>query len=205
MSFFRSLNRSAATGTVVAAALGLAGIGTALSPLLAPLAAPPGARAQGTPGLVEFRWDNSRDYRRLYFFMTETQRLKRSEYYLILKPKDRNTAILKLSVGIPKSFDVDIDPKNVQLCYMKEGGMLARTRCEKVIPAVVEVSKDSTAVEIFPETPVPVGKTIGVYMNLFNPFNVGMYQFNALAQAPGDVPISGYLGSWLIQIDPPNN
>lgn len=205
MSFFRSLNRSAATGTAVAAALGLAGIGTALSPLLAPLAAPPGARAQGTPGLVEFRWDNSRDYRRLYFFMTETQRLKRSEYYLILKPKDRNTAILKLSVGIPKSFDVDIDPKNVQLCYMKEGGMLARTRCEKVIPAVVEVSKDSTAVEIFPETPVPVGKTIGVYMNLFNPFNVGMYQFNALAQAPGDVPISGYLGSWLIQIDPPNN
>ena len=205
MSFFRSLNRSAATGTVVAAALGLAGIGTALSPLLAPLAAPPGARAQGTPGLVVFRWDNSRDYRRLYFFMTETQRLKRSEYYLILKPKDRNTAILKLSVGIPKSFDVDIDPKNVQLCYMKEGGMLARTRCEKVIPAVVEVSKDSTAVEIFPETPVPVGKTIGVYMNLFNPFNVGMYQFNALAQAPGDVPISGYLGSWLIQIDPPNN
>jgi len=205
MSFFRSLNRSAATGTAVAAALGLAGIGTALSPLLAPIAAPPGARAQGTPGLVEFRWDNSRDYRRLYFFMTETQRLKRSEYYLILKPKDRNTAILKLSVGIPKSFDVDIDPKNVQLCYMKEGGMLARTRCEKVIPAVVEVSKDSTAVEIFPETPVPVGKTIGVYMNLFNPFNVGMYQFNALAQAPGDVPISGYLGSWLIQIDPQNN
>ncbi len=205
MSFFRSLNRSAATGTAVAAALGLAGIGTALSPLLAPIAAPPGARAQGTPGLVEFRWDNSRDYRRLYFFMTETRRLLRSEYYLILKPKDRNTAILKLSVGIPKSFDVDIDPKNVQLCYMKEGGMLSRTRCEKVIPAVVEVSKDSTAVEIFPETPVPVGKTIGVYMNVFNPFNVGMYQFNALAQAPGDVPISGYLGSWLIQIDPQNN
>jgi hypothetical protein len=28
-----------------------------------------------------------------------------------------------------------------------------------------------------------------------------MYQFNALAQAPGDVPISNYLGSWLIQID----
>jgi hypothetical protein len=29
-----------------------------------------------------------------------------------------------------------------------------------------------------------------------------MYQFNALAQAPGDVPVSGYLGSWLIQVDP---
>jgi len=196
-----SFNRTAAAGTAVAAALGLAGIGAAL----APLAAPQAARAQGTPGLVEFRWDNSKDYRKLYFFMTETARLKRSEYYLILKPKDRKTAILKLTVGIPKSFDVDILPKNVQLCYMKEGGMLARTRCEKQIPAVVEVSKDGTAIEIFPDTPVPVGKTIGVYLNIFNPFNAGMYQFNALAQAPGDVPISGYLGSWLIQIDPPNN
>ena len=196
-----SFNRTAAAGTAVAAALGLAGIGAAL----APIATPTAAQAQGTPGLVEFRWDNSKDYRKLYFFMTETARLKRSEYYLILKPKDRKTAILKLTVGIPKSFDVDIQPKNVQLCYMKEGGMLARTRCEKQIPAVVEVSKDGTAIEIFPDTPVPVNKTIGVYMNIFNPFNAGMYQFNAMAQAPGDVPISGYLGSWLIQIDPPSN
>jgi hypothetical protein len=85
---------------------------------------------------------------------------------------------------------------------MKEGGMLSRTRCEKDIPATVEVAADGTAIEIFPDTPVPVGKTIGVYMNLFNPFDIGMYQFNALAQAPGDVPVSGYLGSWVIQIDP---
>ena len=152
--------------------------------------------------LVEFRWDNTKDYRRLYYFMTETQRLKRSEYYLILKPKDRKTAILKLDVGMPKSFDTKINPKYVKLCYMKEGGMLARTRCEQDIPATVEVAADGTGIEIFPDTPVPVGKTIGVYINLFNPFNAGMYQFNAMAQAPGDVPVSGYLGSWLIQIDP---
>jgi hypothetical protein len=194
-------HRTAAAGTAVAAALGLAGICTGLSPLVSP----PEASAQGTPGLVEFRWDNTKDYRKLYFFMTETARLKRSEYYLILKPKDRKTAILKLSIGIPKSFDAEIKAKNVQLCYMKEGGMLSRTRCEKQIPATVEVSNDGSAVEIFPDTPVPVGKTIGVYLNLFNPFNAGMYQFKALAQAPGDVPISGYLGSWLIQIDPPSN
>ncbi len=193
MSFLRA--------ATAATAIGLAGIAASFTPL-APLAP---ARAQGTPGLMEFRWDTTKDYRKLYYFMTDTARLKRSEYYLLLKPKDRKTAILKLTVGIPKSFDVDINPKYVQLCYMKEGGMLARTRCEKQIPAVVEVSKDGTAIEIFPNTPVPVGKTIGVYMNIFNPFNAGMYQFNALAQAPGDIPISGYLGSWLIQIDPPNN
>ena len=187
--------RITAAGTALAAALGLTGATAALAPMLQ-------ANAQGTPGLVEFRWDSGKDYRKLYYFITDTKRLKRSEYYLILKPKDRKTAILKLTVGISNSFDSKIDPKFVKLCYMKEGGMLARTRCEKDIPATVEVAANGTAIEIFPDTPVPVGKTIGVYINLFNPFNIGMYQFNALAQAPGDVPVSGYLGSWLIQIDP---
>jgi hypothetical protein len=28
-----------------------------------------------------------------------------------------------------------------------------------------------------------------------------MYQFNALIQAPGDVPMSGYVGSWLVDMD----
>jgi hypothetical protein len=129
-------------------------------------------------------------------------RLKWSEYYLLLRAKDRQTAILKLTIALPKYFNVKIDPKQVKLCYMKEGGMLARTRCESVIPATIEIAADGTAIEIFPDTPVPDLKTIGVYMNLMNPFDAGMYQFNALAQAPGEVPISGYLGSWLIQIDP---
>jgi hypothetical protein len=162
-------------------------------------------RAQGTPGLMEFRWDNTKDYRKLYYYITDTSRLRRSEYYLILRPKDRKTAILKLSVTVPKSFDVEINPSQVKLCRMSEGGMLSRTRCLEDIPATVEIAADGSAIEIFPNTPVPDKGTIGVYINLFNPFNIGMYQFNALAQAPGDVPMAGYLGSWVIQIDPQSN
>lgn len=158
--------------------------------------------AQGTPSVMEFRWENSRDFRKLQYFITSAQRLRQSEYYLLLRPKDRKTAILKLAVTIPADFDVEIKPSNVKLCYMSEGGMLSRTVCKETIPAVVEVSKN--AVEIFPERPVSDKRPIGVYMNLFNPFSIGMYQFNAMAQAPGDVPISGYLGSWVIQIDPPD-
>ncbi|MEB3157012.1 MAG: DUF2808 domain-containing protein [Cyanobacteriota bacterium] len=159
------------------------------------------ARAQGTPGLMEFRWDNSKDYRKLYFFQTDTTRLKLSDYYLILRPKDRKTAILKLTVSLPKSFDSKIEPNRVKLCRMSEGGMLKRTRCDKQIPATVEVNQKAGTIEIFPETPISDKSTIGVFMRIFNPFNIGMYQFNALAQAPGDIPISSYLGSWLIQID----
>ncbi len=194
------LMRPRAVATVLGTAACLAGVSLA-SVCLSTASLEP-ARAQGTPGLLEFRWDNDKNYRKLYFFMTETARLKRSEYYLILRPKDRKTAILKLSVTIPSYFDTEIKAKNVKLCEMSEGGMLARTRCKNTIPATIEVAANGKAIEIFPERPISDKGTIGVYMNIFNPFNAGMYQFNALAQAPGDIPVSGVLGSWLIQIDP---
>lgn len=190
----RSLTIAASVAAVGTAALaGSIGLVSSL---------PTPSLAQGTPGLMEFRWDNDKNYRKLYFFMTETARLKRSEYYLILRPKDRETALLKLSVSVPNHFDSKLEAKNVKLCEMSEGGMLSRTRCQRTIPATIEISPNGRAIEIFPETPVSDKGTIGVYINLFNPFNAGMYQFNALGQAPGDIPVSGLLGSWLIQIDP---
>ncbi len=164
----------------------------------------PAARAQGIPGLFEFRWDNNRDYRRLYYFMTNTGKMQRSEYYLILKPKDRKTAILKLSIDLPSYFDSEVSPQNVKLCRMSEGGMLKRTRCLETIPATVEVSKSGKVIDIFPATPVSDKDTIGVYLNILNPSSMGMFQINATAQAPGDLPVSSYLGSWIISIDPTN-
>ncbi len=186
------------TTACLSLAAGLAVSLTLPGSLLAP--AQP-VQAQGTPGLMEFRWDNSKDYRKLYFFQSDTQRLKLSDYYLILRPKDRKTAILKLTISLPKTFDSKIEADRVKLCRMSEGGMLKRTRCDKQIPATVEVNQKAGTIEVFPETPISDKYTVGVFMRIFNPFNIGMYQFNALAQAPGDIPISTYLGSWLIQID----
>ena len=192
----RPQRRAAALGA--ASAVALAGLQASGLPL-----APSGAAlAQGTPGLMEFRWDNTKDYNKLYFFVTNTIRLQRSDYYLILKPKDRNTAILKLTITIPEHFDAKLYPKLMRLCTMSPGGMTKRTRCEKTIPATIEVGPNGKAIEIFPNTPIPVGGTVGLMMTLFNPFTAGMFQFNALAQAPGEIPVSGYLGSWLIEIDP---
>ncbi|UPM51104.1 MULTISPECIES: DUF2808 domain-containing protein [unclassified Synechococcus] len=178
----------------------LAGCGAALTGAQLGLA-PQKALAQGTPSIMEFRWDNTKDYRKLYYFTTNTVRQQRAEYYFLLKPKDRKTAILKLAISVPQTFDTTLDPQKIKLCYMKSGSMTKRTRCEETIPATVEVTADGRSIEIFPDTPVPVGKTIGVYMQVINPRSAGMFQFNALAQAPGAVPISGYLGSWLIQVD----
>jgi len=151
---------------------------------------------------MEFRWDNTKDYNKLYFFLTNTIRLQRSDYYLILRPKDRNTAILKLTITIPDHFDAKLYPKLMKFCSMSAAGMTKRTRCEKEIPATIEVTPNGKAIEVYPNQPIPVGGTVGLLMTLFNPFNAGMFQFNALAQAPGEIPVSGYLGSWLIEIDP---
>ena len=181
-------------GGIAAAGLGILGLWGSLTP------APARADASG----FEFRWDSDKDYRKLYYYISSSKATQTSDYYLILSPKDRNTALLKLAIGVPKDFDARFDPKQIQLCYMTRGSITRKTQCDQVIPAAVEVSADNTAIELFPSQPVPVGKTIGVLLRINNPFNPGMYQFNVLAQAPGDIPISGYLGSWLIDITPNN-
>jgi hypothetical protein len=119
----------------------------------------------------------------------------------MIRPKDRKTAILKLSITIPDYFNARIRPRKLKLCKMKKGGMLSRSRCEEVIPAVFEISENQSAIEVFPETPIPTEDTYAVSMTIFNPSQSGMFQFNALAQAPGDVPVAGYLGSWNFSID----
>jgi hypothetical protein len=168
--------------------------------LAAPLSAPVAHAQAGSSSGFEFRWDNSRDFRKLYYFLTLADAGARSDYYLVLGPKDRKTALLKLAISVPSYFDAKINPSDVSLCTIKQGGIASKTRCLETIPATVEVAPDGTAIEIFPDRPVATGTTIGVYMQIFNP-SAGMYQFNALGQAPGAVPISGYLGSWVVEIN----
>ena len=79
---------------------------------------------------------------------------------------------------------------------------MTRTICEETIPAAISLQNDGKTIEIVPETPIAPDRTIGVVFRVANPSNGGMYQFNALAQAPGKVDIAGYLGSWVIQIQP---
>ena len=152
----------------------------------------------GTPG-ISFRWNNNKDFKNLYFFISNQERDTWSEYKLILKGKDRKAAIIKLDVTVPSYFDSTINPKEVALKYCQVGGALKRTRCNETIPATIELANDGKTLEIFPESPVPPNKAIGVVFPVYNPGS-GMYQFNALAQAPGDVPMAGYLGSWVIEI-----
>ena len=182
----------------------LAGAGTAAALLISStLTGLPdqSARAQGTPSLLEFRWDSDNDYRKLYYYQTSSEENDRAEWFLTLREKDRKTAILKLTVTVPDYFDAKLKPNRMRLCRTTVGGMMSRSKCKEEIPAVITVNEDQTAIEVFPDTPLPSDGDYSLSIKLFNPQGKRMYQFNALVQAPGDVPMSGYRGSWLIDVD----
>ncbi len=178
------------------AGAGLVAAGIGVSGLLQRVEAQSSA---GTPGL-EFRWSNNKDFKKLYYWVSNTERNRWSDYFLILKGKDRKAAIMKLDVTVPSYFNSDIKAKNVRLSYCQIGGALKRTRCNETIPAQISLTDEGKTIEIVPDSPVPPDRAIGVVMYVANPFNSGMYQFNALAQAPGDVPMAGYLGSWVVEL-----
>ncbi|MEN9879243.1 MAG: hypothetical protein RLZZ158_2282 [Cyanobacteriota bacterium] len=162
-----------------------------------------GAKAQGsvgTPSILEFRWDSNKDFKKLYYYVSDTERNRWAEYFLVLRGKDRKAAILKLSITVPSYFNTSIDIQKVSLKYCNVGGYAKRTKCEEKIPAEVKLTDNGKRIDIYPTTPVPPDKSIAVVFTVPNPFNSGMYQFNALAQAPGDIPMAGYLGSWVIEI-----
>tara|TARA_B100000700_G_C14933656_1_gene803159 strand:- start:308 stop:976 length:669 start_codon:yes stop_codon:yes gene_type:complete len=160
------------------------------------------SKANATPSLMEFRWEADDNYKKLYYFQSSRTKNDRATYYLVMKPKYRKFAFLKLSISLPKHFDSKITPKKLTLCKVQVGGMTEKTRCIEKLPAVFEVNKEQNKIEMFPNRPIPVSKEgYAVVMKIFNPSETGMFQLNASAQSPGDLPISSYIGSWSISID----
>ena len=154
-----------------------------------------------SPGFFEYQWNPEPGYKRLTYYQSSSDRLDRATYYFFLRGKERKDAIDKLTLTVPDYFDAKIKTKNLSLCKVKIGGYTARTRCINNLPALIEVNKKQTSIEIFPEKPIPSGKeNYAVVMKIFNPRKRGMFQFRALSQSTGDIPISTYLGTWNIDI-----
>lgn len=165
---------------------------------IGPIATP---KASASPGFFEYQWDPQPGYKRLKFYQSANNRLERATYFLFLRPVDREKGILKLTLNVPNYFESKLTPKKLSLCKVKIGGFTSKTKCLEKIPTIIEINKDQTIIEIFPETPIPQSKdSYALVMKIFNPRKRGMFQFQALAQSTGDVPISEYVGTWNIDI-----
>ena len=109
--------------------------------------------------------------------------------------------MMKITIKVPEYFDADIKAKKLVFCKVKIGGYTSRTKCIKDIPSAIEVNKDQTSIDIYPESIIPANRdTYALKMKIINPRRSGMFQFHAYSQPPGDVPISGYVGSWNMDI-----
>lgn len=158
-------------------------------------------KTSASPGFFEYQWDPEPGYKRLKYYQSSSERLDRATYYLFLRGKDRKDTITKLKLTVPDYFEAKIKTKNLSLCKVKVGGYTDKTRCINTLPAIIKVNNKQTSIEIFPEEPIPSSKeNYAVKMKIFNPRKRGMFQFQALAVSPGDIPISTYLGTWNIDI-----
>ncbi len=158
-------------------------------------------QSSASPGFFEYNWDPEPGYKRLKYYQSSSERNERSTYYFFLRGKERNEDIEKLTIAVPDYFDAKIKTKKLNLCKVKVGGYTERTRCLENIPSLFEVNDKQTIIEIFPEKPIPNNRdNYALVMKIFNPRKRGMFQFRALAQAGGDIPISTYLGTWNIDI-----
>ena len=137
-----------------------------------------------------------------WYQRTATKNIK-NKIFLFLRPSDRKTGLLSINIKIPEKFNSSIKPKNIILCKANMGGYTSKSKCLNNIPSDVVLNKETNKIEIYPISPVPSDKdTYAVVFKINNPRKSGLYQFHSFGKSSGPIPVSNYIGSWTIIIDP---
>ena len=153
---------------------------------------------------LEFQWNQDSSFRRLRWFQKENKRRLRNKIYFFLRPSDRKTDLLKVNLGIPKTFKSTLKNEKISFCKVRIGGFDSRTKCLEDIPADIEINTDESGLQslnVYPYSPIPTNKdSYAIVLKVFNPRKTGLYQFHSYGQPKGETS-SIYLGSWTIGID----
>ena len=153
---------------------------------------------------LEFQWNQDSNYRRLKWFQKENKRRFRNTIYFFLRPSDRNSELLKISLAIPKSFKANLKKDKINFCKVRIGGFENRTKCLEDIPADIEINTDESglrSLDIYPFSPILSNKnSYAIVLKVNNPRKSGLFQFHSYGQPKGKSS-SSYLGSWTIVID----
>ena len=159
---------------------------------------------QDAKARLEFQWDQDSGFKRLKWFQKEDKKNFRNTIYFFLRPSDRNSELLKITLAIPKSFKSSLKKEKISLCKVKIGGFEDRTKCLEDIEADIEINTDESSlrsIDIYPYSPIPSNKeSYAINLKVFNPKKSGLYQFHSYGQLKGN-SVSSYLGSWTIVID----
>jgi len=152
---------------------------------------------------LEIQWNNNDGYKRLKWYQRTATKNYRNKIFLFLRPSDRKTGLLSINIKLPDKFVSAVKPKNISLCKANVGGYTSRSKCINNIPSDIVLDKDTKKIEIYPISPVPSDKdTYAVVFKITNPQKSGLYQFHSFGKSSGPIPVSNYIGSWTITIDP---
>ena len=112
-------------------------------------------------------------------------------YRLRISRKKMKIAVAQFVINYPEYFKGSFDPKKIEL-HVKD---------KKVPLSDVKWDKENHVIEIFPQEAVPAGSNVELVLSdVKNPTFGGVYYFNCSVQSPGDVPLSRYIGTWIISI-----
>ena len=152
---------------------------------------------------LELQWNASDGYKRLRWYQKTATKNYKNKIFLFLRPRDRKTGLLSINIKVPDKFTSSIKPKNISLCKANLGGYTSKSKCLDNIPSDVVLNKDTKKIEIYPISPIPSNKdTYAVVFKITNPRKSGLYQFHSFGKSSGPIPVSNYIGSWTITIDP---
>ncbi len=152
---------------------------------------------------LEFQWNPNDGYKKLRWYQRTGTKNFKNKIFLFLRPSDRKTGLLSININYPDKFESSIKPKNITFCKANIGGYTSKSRCINKIPSDIVLNEETKKIEIYPISPVPSDKeTYAVVFQINNPRKSGLYQFHSFGKSSGPIPVSNYIGSWTITIDP---
>ncbi len=151
----------------------------------------------------EFQWNTNDGYKALKWYQRTSEKNYKNKIFLFIRPIDRKTGLLSITIKYPDKFQSTLKPKNITFCKAILGGYTKKSKCIKDIPSDIVLNKETQRLEIYPITPVPSDKdNYAVVFKINNPRKSGLYQFHSFGKSSGPIPVANYLGSWTITIDP---
>ena len=152
---------------------------------------------------LEFQWNPNDGYKKLKWYQRTAKKNYKNKLFLFFRPSDRKTGLLSINIKIPDRFKSTLNPKNITFCKANVGGYTSKSKCINDIPSDIIINKETKKIEIYPISPVPSNKdSYAVVFKITNPRKSGLYQFHSFGKSSGPIPVSSYIGSWTITIDP---
>jgi Protein of unknown function (DUF2808) len=116
---------------------------------------------------------------------------QRDNYHLKIPAQKLEVAVSKLVISYPDSYHGTFNTNSVQV----------EAAGKKIELDEVTWDRDNRAIEIYPKEPIPAATRLEIVLSrVSNPTRVGTHYFNISVQSPGDLPLTRYIGTCIINI-----